>query len=84
MLLAPSLSNKHQDLGPLDHPIPKALRAVSLLSQGRPARPRWARGGQAGVVWQDLQPGWPRFWCSGGRLVESVPLYGQLGLIVIV
>lgn len=33
---------------------------------------------------QDLQPGQPGSWCSGGRHVESVPLYGQLSLIVIV
>ena len=33
---------------------------------------------------QDLQPGRPSSWCSGGRHVKSVPLYGQLSLIVIV
>lgn len=44
---------------------------------------RWA-GGRRALCGQDLQSGRPGSWCSGGRRVESVPLYGQLSLIVIV
>lgn len=50
------------------------------------SRPNGLAGqvGRRVLCGQDLQPGRPSSWCSGGRHVKSVPLYGQLSLIVIV
>lgn len=86
MLPAPILSTAGAgDLGFLGHHIPKALEVYfSYPRAGHGGQGEQWADGQAGAMWQGLQAGQPVFWCSGGRHVESVPLYGQLSLIVIV
>lgn len=80
MLPAPILSTVGQGTWvPWVTLFPRLLRCIP--GQASEAK---VGSGQAGAVWRDLQAGWPGFWCSSGRHVESVPLYGQLSLIVIV
>lgn len=62
---------------------PLGSLAVPTLPHPRPSKAGWA-GGQADAMWAGFTACPARLLVQGGRRGESVPLYGQLSLIVIV